>query len=170
MSKKVDVFRVAMPLPLTVSQFVIIAPALSVFSLVIEAATYPAIKLGEVAIPFKGETIYRPTVPEIGSWKVRFPENYLGLMRQDIILNHATVDRESGTMSGIIPFVLVNVLNGTDIPVSGFKLMNCWIKGRDPVDLKSDGSTEVFKWNAEIRYDAVVEFYQPWGRKGGQLQ
>lgn len=157
MSKKIDVFRAVMVQPQTVSQYLIVIPTLSAFTVLAEAATFPAIKLGEVAIPFKGEAIYRPTVPEINEWRVRVPENYLGLVKQDIVAHHAQVARTSGVMINSLGSVYVYVCNGTDIPIAGVKLINAWIRGRESVDLKYDSPTEVFKWNVVFRYDAIEE-------------
>lgn len=157
MSRKADLFRTVIAYPMTVYQFLAIIQGSPQVSMLIESATYPSVKLGEVAIPFKGEFIYRPTrVESDKTWRIRVPDNLLFTIRRELVANHATVYDHSGVFEGRknITFLMIN---SSMIPVPAFTLKGAWIKGRDAVNLDTSDVTDVFKWNVEIKFAAIVE-------------
>lgn len=87
-----------MPAPLTTHKFIITWPSLlgERVMLVAESTTFPSVKMGDVAIPFKGEVIYRPTGHKNTDhiWRVRVPEDLLMTVRESILQIQARVDRQ----------------------------------------------------------------------------
>lgn len=160
MSIKTDIFRVLMPQPLTTHQFLIVYPTLlgNRISLIAETATYPQIKMGEVAIPYKGEVVYRPTGRPVSpeTWKVRVPEDSLFTCRETAIKMQSRVDREGEFWTGA-KTVTVYVLNPFSVPLPAFRLKGCWLKGRDSVTMDNSDPTNPWKWNLEFRYSVVEE-------------
>lgn len=94
MSRKVNVFKTILGTPLAVHKFLVIIPGAMRVSFLVESATYPSSKLGEVAIPHRGGKIYRPTQPEFdGTWKARVPEDQGGFVRAELFGLQAVVHR-----------------------------------------------------------------------------
>lgn len=155
MSHISSVFRVLMPAPLTTHKFIITWPSLlgERVMLVAESTTFPSVKMGDVAIPFKGEVIYRPTGHKNTDhiWRVRVPEDLLMTVRESILQIQARVDRQGHYFSNR-KTVTVMIPNQQDIPLPAFKLYGCWLVGRDPVNLDSADPTNPWKWNLEFRY------------------
>jgi hypothetical protein len=179
MSRKVTIFKNIIPQPLTTHNFLITIPGTTSLQFIVESATYPAIKLGDVAIPFRGGKIYRPTQPEYdGVWRVLIPESELGTLTSEIWGIQSVIARSGSDaparMKGFSMYfgdvttakkskegkyrsITVHVLNGLDIPVLGFKLHGAWLKGRDSVQLNGNDPTNAWKWPLEFRYTSVEE-------------
>jgi len=153
MSYKQAIFKVANPAPQSVAHFLIIfVPFLPLVSVLVEATSYPSIKMGEVAIPFKGRLVYRPTVPLIdGMWNVKVPESVLHMVKRELVRNTAT-PMDIRTKS-----VTIHPLGLGMIPMPGVTLHDVWLKERAAVDLNSGTPLEVWKWNVSFRYSMIEE-------------
>lgn len=155
MSHISTVFRVLMPAPLTTHKFVITWPSIlgERVMLLAESTTFPSIKMGDVAIPFRGEVIYRPTGHKNTDhiWRVRVAEDLLMTVRESILQMQARVDRQGNFFTNR-KTVKVFIPNQQDIPLPAFTLYGCWLVGRDPVNLDSADPTNPWKWNLEFRY------------------
>lgn len=153
MSYKQTLFKIANPVPQSVASYlVVLSPFRPVISVLAEATSYPAVKMGEVAIPFKGRNVYRPTVPEIdGVWKVSISESILQLVKRELMLSAST------PLNINLHSVLVLPLGLNAMPLPGIKLIDVWMKGVDQVNLSYAAATEVWKWNVTFRYAMLEE-------------
>jgi hypothetical protein len=154
-------FRVLMPAPLATHKFIIVWPNILAerVMLVAEATTFPAIKLGDVAIPFHGETVYRPTghVNCDHVWRVRVGEDLLMTVRECIYSMHAKPYRSSYSFEGRVNSVSVYIPNQQDVPLPAFTLRGVWLLGREAVDIDSTDPTRPWKWNLEFRYASIED-------------
>lgn len=164
MSRKQAIFKTVFIRPLDVSRFLVVIPNMPIASLLIESATYPQITLGEVAIPFKGQKVYRPTTVDYGdhSWKVRIPENILMMVRRELIINAAKVRTEGKYFYGLRDIYVIPQ-SPSGIPLTPFVIKNAWLRGRSQVEMDSEQATTAWKWNVEFKYDAIVENVMSYG-------
>jgi hypothetical protein len=163
MSVKQVAFTAAMfPAPKKVYDFIIVNPEMVLASLLVEATTYPAIGLGVVAIPIKGENVYRPTVPEIGGvWRCRIPESELMMAKESLIYGQSKIYSISGLMTNRIKSLTLIPLGPYNLPLPPIILKDCWMKSREGVELNNSDPTVAWKWNVEFYYSAVKEYH--WG-------
>lgn len=154
-------FRVLMPAPLTTHKFLIIWPDILAerVVLVAESTTYPAIKMGDVGIPFHGDVIYRPTghINTDHVWRVRVGEDFLMTVRECINKIQAKVNRDNYSFSGRVGSVKVMIPNQQDIPLPAFTLRGVWLLGRESTDIDSSDPTRPWKWNLEFRYASIED-------------
>lgn len=156
MSYKAALFKVANIYPQVLSQYLIIIPGKYNLSLLAEATSYPAVKWGEVAVPFQSRTFYRPAgLDTCEPWKIRASENQLFTVKselQGLGLKGFDDEYEEYCFPIIRLFPLSNLL----VPTNYVELLDCWIKDREAVDLDYE-KNEPWKWNLSIRYSAVRE-------------
>lgn len=173
MSLKTTLFQTLVPSPLTTHTFSIIIPGLYQPTILVEAATYPSQIWDEVALPFKGERIYRPTkvaTPE--PWRIRMPENVLFTVKRELsnaltAIKRVETESDSGDSDSINVLnkrydIIVTPLGQGAIPLAGVTLVNAWFKERSAVDLQNEDPTIPWKWNLTVRYDYMKEHKVNW--------
>lgn len=149
-----------MPSPLATHKFIIVWPNILAERVMViaEATTYPQIKMGSVSIPCYGDHIKVPSgVPESDhTWKVRVSEDFLGSVKECILKFNTTV--KDMVQFSTPQTVTVMIPNQLDVPLAGFQLYDCWLAGRDSVNLDQSNPTNVFKWNLEFHFSSVKDF------------
>lgn len=159
MSYRVTAFTVAQPQPLVLCNYIVQIPKLLTSSILVEAATFPQEKFGEVAVFHRGEPIYFPTRSETGGvWSCRMAENILGTIGNKLQeIKYSAMDAKSRTTNQWLDIFVAPATGFTMVPMfrQAVILRGAWMQTIDDIQLDASNSNTAWKWNAQFRYQYI---------------
>lgn len=141
--------------PANMYAFQVTIPGALKSSLLVEAATYPSLKRGDVAVPVRGTVLNIPTVEEsTGVWNCTIVETQTFMTKWDLMKVYLNTDP-----SNLIDIELRPLQAGGVLPMVGIKMSGCYLQSRGEVRLASDQVTNVWKWDFSFVFNLIEEVY-----------
>lgn len=168
MSYKVDVFRAAVPAPMTKRDITLWWPVMPSASILVQSLTFPVETMTTVTVPYRGVPHELPTyVYQPGDWAFELPETFAGGTFAEL------ADHYYNRRSMSVYLVLGNVLNSLNFSGnfagsllsagagalsavrSGVVLNEAFIKSIAPVDFSMSQPEQAVLWRVTMHYGYV---------------
>lgn len=169
MSLKANTFTSFLGNPLNTHNFTVVIPALSDIQILVASTNFPTEQLQEYILWFQGERIKFPSLPtNSGNWTCTMPEGELAkvnntfnsymrkVYKQDTgaLMFWAFVDKfDIEVYARGLRGTVTDANNYTDAPVLGVKMVGCFLKGRQDVNLANNAPTTNWVWTLQFSYD-----------------
>lgn len=158
MSRKVTVYKAAMPAPKVASQYLVQIPYLGIkTSLLIEQATYPTEEVGEVVVWNKGQPIYFPTLMKVpGTFTCTIPEDAFARNQISIdALRNIQIGNGNYTIMFDIYIAMTFGQSVIALPNTGRLLASAFLLSVDQITFDASKPDEVLKWKLTFRYNYI---------------
>lgn len=171
MSRQVDIFRLAVPAPLTKRDFTLIIPnELSVSALfTVQAFTFPTEERVGVKVVRRGQEVELPGKFKVGGdWTFSIPENSFAVYRPMILsVMYSKVLFDVYQIPGNIIDVVnpSNVLGsftslveaGSSVVAAAQTLNDCWIRSVSVPEFGSSSPETPIVWDVTIHYNSITK-------------
>lgn len=167
MSRKIDIFRLAIPHPLTQKDVTVICPRILQMAIVGQSSTFPTEELQGVTIPVRGQEVELPTRFKVNSdWTFTVPDSIFTQVRLNLMkVMYKKVLFDTYLLLGDYGSVL-NPENawGTLLSTIGTTfstlttaqvLCKCWIRRIEPVQFSADAPDKPVLWSVTVHYNYI---------------
>lgn len=160
MSQKIRAFTDIITVPLNVHNFEVEIPGFS-YPVVVQSSVFPSEKMRMVVLHTYGEEVRYPTIPQNnGEWPVRVPDDENGTIRDELDAYKTEMyDQKSGqlTPTDWIDHIVVKARALDNTVVFSTSLMQCWLIGREDVQLDNSDPTKPWMWDYKFKYNWIED-------------
>ena len=167
MSRKVDIFRLAIPHPLTQKDVTVICPRILQMAIVGQSSTFPTEELQGVTIPVRGQEVELPTRFKVNSdWSFTVPDstftqvrlNLMTVMYKKVLFDVYLLLGDYGSVlnTNNLSASLVSLLGASFSALSTAQtLCRCWIRRIEPVQFSADTPDKPVLWSVTVHYNYI---------------
>ena len=163
MSRKTSAFAKIITQPLNLYNFVVEIigqPTINEKLLVVQSTSFPTEKMREIELWANGEKVRYPGIPENdGNWKIKIPENDDGSIRELLDKYKASMfDQKTGILTPPLRYdISVTSRDLNNKPIFQVILKECWLKGRESVELSAGEVTGTWNWDYTFVYNWIED-------------
>ena len=167
MSRKVDIFRLAIPHPLTQKDVTVICPRILQMAIVGQSSTFPTEELQGVTIPVRGQEVELPTRFKVNSdWSFTVPDstftqvrlNLMTVMYKKVLFDVYLLLGDYGNIfktNSPLGTLVSAMASGFSTLTTAQVLCKCWIRRIEPVQFSSDAPDKPVLWSVTVHYNYI---------------